>query len=83
MKNREQLARNILHRLTAEFLGETSGKLEMLVEKMLLEEINRFLDDDKRGLIALLSPEQLADALAYDGPVASGDSDLPKVRKRT
>ncbi len=48
MKDREQLARNILYRLTAEFLGETSGKLEMLVEKMLLEEINSFLVIQKR-----------------------------------
>ncbi len=37
-----ELARNILHRLTAEFLGKTSGKLEMLVEKMLLEELDKF-----------------------------------------
>lgn len=46
MKDHKHLARNILHRLTAEFLGETSGKLEMLVEKMLLEEINSFFEKE-------------------------------------
>ena len=33
------------------------------------------------GLYAQLSAEQRQAALAYDGPVASGDSDLPRIQR--
>ncbi len=43
MLNSKQLAKNILHRFLEEgILDETNGKFEMLVEKTLLEEIDRF-----------------------------------------
>jgi len=38
-----ELARNILHRFLEDgILGETNGKFEMLVEKTLLEELDKF-----------------------------------------
>lgn len=45
MATRDDLARNILHRLADEFLADElrgNGKLEMLITEMLLEEIDRF-----------------------------------------
>jgi hypothetical protein len=34
------------------------------------------------GLFATLSPEQQARALAYEGPVGSGSTKLPRIKKR-
>lgn len=45
MANRDELARNILHRLADEFLADElsgNGKLEMRITEMLKEEIDRF-----------------------------------------
>ncbi len=38
--------------------------------------------DKPKGLFAQLSDEQRKRVLSYDGPVASGRSDLPSVSKR-
>ncbi|KKL92896.1 hypothetical protein LCGC14_1880080 [marine sediment metagenome] len=43
ISDHKQLAQNILHRFLEDgILGETNGKFEMLVEKTLLEELDKF-----------------------------------------
>ncbi len=88
--NSKRLARNIRHRL-ADMLGsQWTGALDWAMDEMLLDEIEKFSIiqipiKDSVGLLAQLTPEQRKAALDYEGPVASGVSDLPRAnphRKR-